>query len=414
MSSSFAPVKVNERVILMDALRGLALLGIFIANIPGFNFMAQGSEPTYSTSYDHTVEFLETMLIEGKFYSIFSLLFGWGIAVQMQRREDKLLNPINFARRRLAFMLLLGLAHIVFLWIGDIVAFYAMVGFVLLGMRKWKDKTLLILSILLILSPILLYYLKMQFNWAKAPAGFLFDTGDKLTTELTGIKSNEDFSRFAANMNYFDLVKLNISGFFYRYGDLLFQSRPVKVLGMFILGYLLGRNGRYKTLLNDHRFLWTLAISGLVIGLVGNYFVAQIQHKDPSAYFRFKPAGWHKTIAYAIGVAPLAIGYVALFFLFATTTLGKSVVRMLHYPGKMAFTNYIMQSLIATIFFMPFGFGMMGKLGPAYGFLFAFLVFVFQIFFSKIWLSYFQYGPVEWLWRSATYGKWQSMKKLEI
>ena len=409
--SSFAPVNVNERVILMDALRGLALLGIFIANIPGFNFMAQGSEPTYSTSFDHRFEFLETMLIEGKFYSIFSLLFGWGIAVQMQRREDKSLSPISFAVRRLVFMLVLGLAHIVFLWIGDIVAFYAMVGFVLLAMRKLKDRTLLIMAILLILSPILLYYLKMQFNWAKAPAGFLFDTGDQLTGKLTGISSNEEFFKFAANMNYFEHIKLNIAGFFYRYGDLLFQSRPVKVLGMFILGYLLGRNGRYKTLLKDQRLLWILAIAGLVIGLTSNYFVAQIQHTNPSAYYTFKPDGLNKTIFYAIGVAPLAIGYVALFFLFATTTLGKSVVRMLHYPGKMAFTNYIMQSLIATIFFMPFGFGMMGKLGTAYGFLFAFLVFVFQIFFSKIWLSNFQYGPVEWLWRSATYGKWQSMKK---
>lgn len=411
MSSSFAPVKVNERVILMDALRGLALLGIFIANIPGYNFFSGGTEPAYASTYDHRFDFLETMLIEGKFYTIFSLLFGWGIAIQMQRREDKLLNPISFARRRLFFMLLLGLAHIVFLWIGDIVAFYAMVGFVLLAIRNWKDKTLLILAILLILSPILWYYLKMQFDWAKAPHIFLFDTGDKLSSKFTGINSNEEFFRFAANMNYFDLVKLNVAGFFYRYGDLLFQSRTVKVLGIFIIGYLLGRNGRYKTLLNNHRFLWTIAISGLVIGLSANYFVAQIQHKDPSAYYSFKPAGLTKTIWYAIGVAPLALGYVALFCLFASTSLGKGLVKILHYPGKMAFTNYIMQSFIATIFFMPFGFNMMGQLGTAYQFLFAFVVFIFQIILSRIWLYYFQYGPVEWLWRSATYGKWQSIKK---
>jgi uncharacterized protein len=410
MSSSFVPVKVSERVILMDALRGLALLGIFIANIPGFNFFSQGTEPVYTSAFDHKFEFLGTMLIEGKFYSIFSLLFGWGIAVQLQRREEKSLNPISFARRRLLFMLLLGLAHIVFLWIGDIVAFYAMVGFVLLVMRKWKDRTLLILAILLIFSPILWYYLKMQINWTRVPSGFLFETGDKVTERITGINSNDSFFKFANNMDYFDLIKLNIGGFFYRYGDLVFQSRPVKVLGIFIIGYLLGRNGRYKTLLKDQRFLWIVAISGLVTGLIFNYLMAQVQHKDPSAYYSFKPAGFIKTIYYALGVAPLAMGYVAIFCLFATTAMGRGLVKVLHYPGKMAFTNYIMQSFIATIFFMPFGFQMMGKLGPAYQFLFAFVVFVFQIILSRIWLSYFQFGPVEWLWRSATYGKWQSMK----
>jgi len=137
---SLTPVQSAERIHLIDALRGIAILGIFIANLPvGFSFYDASLPNTgpWFHPWDQKAVFIEHMLIEGKFYSIFSLLFGWGLAIQLKRSELKGLTPVSFVRRRLLFMFLLGLAHLLLLWTGDIVAFYALVGFVFLWIRKW-------------------------------------------------------------------------------------------------------------------------------------------------------------------------------------------------------------------------------------------------------------------------------------
>ncbi len=408
--STFSPLCNSDRLTVMDALRGFSLLGIFIANIPGFNFFARPDmlDPAYTTSWDNAFTFLDHMFLEGKFYSIFSLLFGWGLAIQMQRREENKLKPVSFARRRLFFMLLLGLAHIVLLWVGDIVAFYAMLGFVLLAIRKCKDRTLFITAVVLILLPVLLYYLKMVWSPIRTPEFFLRETAISVDEKITGITSFEEYLVFVSGMDYFDLVKSNIAGFFWRYQDLFFQSRIPKVLGMFILGYLLGRNGRYKSLIKNYKLLLIIGICGLAIGLPANFYMAGISSGD---YYDLKQQGFYKTIAYALGVAPLAIGYVAFFFLLGSTGFGKRMVQVLSPVGRMAFSNYIFQSIVATIFFLPFGLNMLGKLGSVHQALFAITVFFLQVLISSIWLHYFQFGPVEWLWRSATYKKAQSFSK---
>jgi uncharacterized protein len=212
-------------------------------------------------------------------------------------------------------------------------------------------------------------------------------------------------------MDYPGLIRNNIAGIFYRYADLFFQSRIFKVMAMFILGYLLARNGRYKTLLADRKFLWKVAIAGLLLGLPSNFMLAY--NSNEGAYYGLKIEGFYQTIFYALGVAPLALAYVSLFFLLALTRAGKFVVKLISPMGKMAFTNYIMQSLAAILLLMPFGIGIL-KMGALYNTIFALSFFMVQIIISHIWLSYFQYGPVEWLWRTATYGKRQSFKKSKV
>ena len=121
--------------------------------------------------------------------------------------------------------------------------------------------------------------------------------------------------------------------------------------------------------------------------------------------------GLKQTVAYAFGVAPLAIAYICLIFLFAKSSVGEKMLKLIQPVGKMAFSNYIMHSIIGTIVFTGIGFALDRQVGPVYYTLFAFIVFAIQILISRWWLSHFQFGPVEWLWRSATYGKRQSMKK---
>ena len=175
--------------------------------------------------------------------------------------------------------------------------------------------------------------------------------------------------------------------------------------GIAFLGYLLGKDDRYKQLIANTKLLWSIAIGGLILGLPCNYMLAR--YMEEGKYYNLGMEGLYQTIVYAFGVAPLALAYVALFFLAARTSFGKKCVAILQPVGKMAFSNYILHSLVGCFVFYGFGFAMLHQVGPVYTTLFAFLVFIGQIIFSTLWLKYFNYGPVEWLWRSGTYGKWQ-------
>jgi len=412
---SLTPVQSAERIHLIDALRGIAILGIFIANLSvGFSFYDASLPNTgpWFHPWDKQTVFFEHLLIEGKFYSIFSLLFGWGLAIQLKRSELKGLTPVSFVRRRLLFMFLLGLAHLLLLWTGDIVAFYALVGFMFLWIRKWKDRTLFITAIILLLSPILLYYLKMKFDWMMAPAGILYETGEKIDIHVSGIGGFEEFVKKLKYGNYIDHLQTLLSGVFYRFGDLVFQSRIPKVLGMFVLGYLLGKDDRYKQIIGNTRLLWSIAITGLLLGLPCNYMLAR--YMEEGKYYSLGIEGLYQSLVYAFGVAPLALAYVALFFLAARTKAGKKCVTILQPVGKMAFSNYIIHSLVGCFVFYGFGFAMLREVGPVYTTILAFLVFIGQIIFSTLWLKYFNYGPVEWLWRSGTYGKWQKIQSTTL
>ncbi|MEO7265643.1 MAG: DUF418 domain-containing protein [Ferruginibacter sp.] len=408
------PVTNAEREKLMDVLRGFAILGIFIANL---HFMSMYNEReltgAYYSRYDDTMKFLQAMFIEGKFYSVFSLLFGWGIAMQIQRLQQKGIDGIGLVKRRLWVMLLLGFMHLILLWTGDIVAFYAMLGFLLLPFRKMSNKKLLIWAVALILSPIVLYALKMNILWLNAPAFILFETGNKVRHFFTPATVISDGPPHFIISTWIDLWKENLAGIFGRYGYLFFVSRISKVLGMFLVGYMLGRNNYYKTILANKSLLLKIALGGLIIGLPANYMLAQYM-KDEGPYFNLQTDGLYYTIVYALGVAPLAMCYAATIALLYQTGI-KKLLMVLQPVGKMAFTNYIMHSLIGVLVFQEIGLGLGGQFGPVAWTIFALCIFAGQIILSHIWLHFFNYGPIEWLWRSMTYKKWQPMvKKKEL
>ena len=414
---NLAPVQTKDREVFMDILRGFAILGIFIANLgSGFSWYreeAQLTGPFLLPELDHKMGFLHHMFIEGKFYSIFSLLFGWGIALQFKRADAKGINAAPTVRRRLFFMLLLGAVHLL-IWPGDIVFFYALLGFILLPLRKFSNRTLLVTGIILVLSPILLYWAKMTWPVLNYPAELLVKTGIKVDGALLNLKSEDDFINMMKHGSWFDQLKGNISGFFFRYNYLFFVSRVPKVLGMFLIGYVVGRSDFYKNILQHKKILYWVIGIGLLIGLPANFYLARYMTYFNGDYFNLKTKGLHQTIFYALGVAPLAMVYVALFMLSFQTGVGKKILSILAPVGKMAFSNYILQSLIGNFVFLGAGLGYMGQVGPVYYTLFGIGVFIIQIILSTIWLKYFNYGPLEWLWRSATYKKWQPMRKQPV
>ncbi len=420
MNKSIAPVENKEREVFMDVLRGLAIFGILIANLTvgglswGSNHIKTG--PFLLPDLDKQLSFLYTIFIDGKFYSIFSLLFGWGIALQIKRGINKGGDSIPTIRRRLFFMLLLGLVHIL-IWTGDIVLFYAMLGFVLLPLRRFSNKTLLITGAVLIFLPIVLYAAKMQWSWVNAPANLLRELELITYKHLLGFSDmgnnwdSQELETWLNQTNWWGIFKLNMAGIFSRFWYLFFISRIPKVLGMFLIGFVLGRSDFYKNFAQNKKTVYWIIGFGLLIGLPANYLLAHYQSNFGADYFYLKINGLLQTIAYAFGVAPLALAYVGAFMLCFQTTIGNKIMSVLAPVGKMAFSNYMTHSLVCSFIFLPQGLDYGGKVGTFYLSILASIIFVSQIIISTIWLRYFNFGPVEWVWRSLTYGKMQVMSK---
>ncbi len=401
----------------MDALRGLAILGIFIINLTGLSLHStEHLQGGIYSAYDDTMVFLQHWFIEGKFYSIFSLLFGWGLALQMKRaqgnEERVVVSPL--IRRRLLFMFALGFIHLAFIWNGDIVAFYALVAWLLVPFINQTPRRLVLMGVICVLLPIPLYWLKMNYPVFKAPSDFLFSMVDRMDQFFFGFSGPEASSKIMELFkkgNLADFLLLNFDGLFWRFGDLFFQSRIFKVLGMFMVGFGLGKSGYFNHLMKNPRILWWIVGIGFVVGLPYNYLLAVTMRDLPQTYQALQPAGLWRTTVYALGVVPQSMAYVATLALFFRTGIGHKVLMWVAPVGKMAFTNYISHSLICVLIFSGIGLGYMGMLGPMAWTLFALVVYVVQIAFSTFWLGKFEYGPLEWIWRSLTYGKVQSMKR---
>lgn len=412
-----SPVKKKERETFMDVLRGFAILGIFLANLHSFSWwewVPAGTEgPLLVPVLDQRVEFFRHFLVEGKFYSIFSLLFGWGMAIQLARLQAQGIQSVFIIRKRLAIMLLLGAVHLL-LWPGDIVFFYGLLGFLLLMCRNFSPKRMLWLGMVLVLSPILLYWLKMKFPALNFPVDKLSQAGEWADRHITQIGSAEGFQSYLKKADWIDVLKADIPGFFFRYTDLFFQSRISKVLGMMIIGMAIGKSNFYQHWNRNRKTVVFILIGGLLVGLPANYILAVYMKNDGGSYYGLTVKGWNQTVAYAVGVAPLALAYVAAFMLLFQRSIARRFMNCLAPVGRMAFSNYIFQTLVGNFVFLNAGLGFMTKVGPMYYSLFGLVVFILQVIISTAWLKRFNYGPIEWLWRSATYGKWQPMRQIEL
>lgn len=401
MKESTRPLPApHEREVFMDALRGFAILGIFIANLNYLSLNFGKSEGLFHLAWDDEVSFWKKVFFEGKFYSIFSLLFGWGFALQYQKTIDSGITGSGMLFRRLWGMLLLGLMHMVLLWFGDIVAFYALLALLCLyPVRRVAPKKLAIIGGVFILLPIAHYAAMKWIPAFRFPYEWLFKTGAELDEKL-GI----DFSAppVEQTQTWWQIWKINVSGFFFRYGGLYFESRFFKVLGMFYIGYALGRNYYYRRVLNDKALLKKIAGVGLLVALPLNVLLAYLM-KNNRAYENLETAGLYQTIVYALAVAPLALGYVALLALGWQQKLFHNTLRVLQPVGKMAFSNYMLQSLSCLLIFTGIGLGYAQQLGHFYQLIFGVLFFGLQVLFSHGWLYFFRFGPVEWVWRCMTY-----------
>jgi len=406
MSDVISPVKPKERHMILDALRGLALLGICLANFPEFSLYTFLESEVVSAmptaGIDTVVKYLQYIFIDGKFYTLFSLLFGVGFSIILSNAAQKNKNGMKIFYRRMTVLFFVGLFHLLFLWAGDILILYAFVGLFLPLFRSVSSKKLLIYSIGLLLFPILIDACVVAFNWnLSAPvikATHYFHGKFGITEESFPVWLVE-------SKTYLDVLKFNLAGSFIRMQEFIEGNRAFKVLGLFLLGLYIGRNKIYADLEGSKHLLKKVAAYGFIIGFPTSLLYAwSAMNSHP-----FGLAG-HSAIS-AVSVVPLSLAYTAAICLWYLKNKERKVFRFFAAPGRMALTNYIMQSVFGIIVFYGIGFALGARTGLVYVELIALAVFAIQVLYSSIWLYYNQYGPLEWGWRMLTYGKWLKLLK---
>ncbi|MEJ7610878.1 MAG: DUF418 domain-containing protein [Ferruginibacter sp.] len=412
MQPTIQPIALTERATILDILRGIALFGICIANYPILSmyvFQRQDIKEAMSTAaVDQWIPYVHFALIDGKFYSLFSLLFGIGFSIILLRNQAKGKSGLGYFYRRLIILALIGLAHAFLLWNGDILFLYALIGMLLPLFRNLKDKTLIITWAVLIFSPLVFDLFKGLTDNKYNPANFFFNNAIALGNKY-GITQDNFGTWQAMKTEYSDVLKFNHSGFFWRWEGLINSNRLPKVLGMFLLGLYVGRKMIYAKLEEHVPLLKKVQKWGFLIGLpfsIGHAYV-ELNHLPDG------PIGLLHPLFYALNVVPLSLAYTATICLWYLQPRSRKRLSVFAAPGRMALTNYILQSFIAMVLFFGIGLGFGGKTPLTYVIVIAALVYLFQILFSHFWLRYFNYGPVEWIWRQLTYGKRLKLRRVK-
>jgi uncharacterized protein len=396
--SQITPISSQERIEILDVLRGLAICGILIGNMQwfsGYGMMPQALAEQ-SPFADRITHFLVHFFVEGKFYSIFSFLFGFGFALQISRAEERGDRRASLFKRRLFWLLIIGLLHAYLLWAGDILSIYALMGFVLILFRRKTNGALLkwafALMVIPILTYILIYILFVAFVTPEALAAFQAGQVDFWNEAVKKVQQS----------SYLQIITdFNLQYIIGRYAGLIFDMRLPKILAMFLLGFYAYRRGFFQDLSSHQPFIRRVLVYGLVLGLIGNVAFAALAGKE--ALIPPTPAGIAGVVSYAFGVPALALFFIALVATLWQKAAWRRLLAFLAPVGRMALTNYLLQTVICVFIFYGYGFAQFGRIGARTATLIALGIFLFQILMSALWLKYFAYGPMEWIWRQLTY-----------
>ncbi len=398
---NLTPVVPEERIVVLDVLRGFALLGIMVMNMEGFNMpgssWAMDPRP-FQGALDMTVAFITTTVFAGKANSIFSFLFGLGMAIQLQRAETRGGGLVPVYLRRLLVLGLIGAAHATLLWNGDVLHAYAVLGLLLLAVRRASDRTLWILIAVFLVAPML----GSLYGWfAQHPPLHPLPHYQALAQEHIRVFQHGTYAeqvgvRLLELHEGYILSAPRLQGWMWLY--------PMFGVTM-LLGFMAGRRRLFSDV-KAHAatfrrvMVWCLGL-GVAVAMAFALMMA-LRPKPTGLPTLFDVVG---SSLYNLNRPLLCVGYVAAITLLFQRERVRRWLLPLASAGSMPLTNYLMQSVIATTIFYSHGFGLFGTVGPALGFVIAVAIFVMQVVYSRAWLRGFRFGPLEWLWRGAAYGR---------
>ncbi|MDB4913190.1 MAG: hypothetical protein JWM95_834 [Gemmatimonadetes bacterium] len=391
-----ATLPVRERIQALDVIRGVAVGGILLANVLVFFGLfaipANRAAALPTAAADTVARFLEHVFVDGKFYSVFSLLFGIGFGVQLSRGGDA---AVPRFRRRLRILLGIGAVHAFLVWAGDILMLYALLGFTMPWFARKSNRSLLRWTVGLLAVPTVLY--------AVALVAWML-TGSPATpaTSAVGVPP-KILSMFEAmgRGTLKDALLGNLVFVGIRWADLVVTVRFPKVLGMFLLGLWTVRSGIALSPSAHRQTVRQWSLLGLSVGLPANLIAAWSMERWP--YLMPSAGGLIGVVMQGIGVPMLAIGYAATIALLVVD--GRRVITVFGPVGRMALTNYLMHSITCVVLSYGFGFALWWRVGASRAMFIAITILAVQIPLSAWWLSHYRFGPVEWVWRRLTYGR---------
>lgn len=401
---------VKKRIVELDALRGFALLGIALANFPEFSlwtFLDEGARAALpNAGADPVLRFLQYMLVDGKFYTIFSVLFGIGFTITIDNAVRRGADWVRIFYRRMAGLAVIGFLHLMFVWSGDILLLYALMGMLLPLFYKCSQKTVLRWSAFFLVMPVLIAALRGVSGID--PSAALYDAWwDKAAAVGIGADNFATWLRDART--YGEVFRFLRQGAVERMWEFVSGMRYFKVLGLFLFGFFLGRgkvHGRLEDLKPAMRRIGTICLAaGLPLSFI--YAMASTRGCTPVV----------KEVIYAAGVYPLAMAYMCGFLLLilgkGPSSFPRKAARALACPGKMALSSYLFQSVMGVVLFYGIGFGLGAGMTLWQTELVALGAFLLETGLCMLWLRRFAFGPVEWLWRIWNYGRLFPIRRTE-
>ncbi|PKP91613.1 MAG: hypothetical protein CVT75_08990 [Alphaproteobacteria bacterium HGW-Alphaproteobacteria-14] len=406
--AAIAPVTAGERIDALDFIRGLAVMGILAANIIAFGqpfeaYMYPAAFLTDSGDPNGWMWIAQFVAIDGKMRGLFTLLFGAGIYLFMEKAWARGATR-GLQAWRLAILMVFGMVHFFFIWPGDILFYYALFGFVSLACLKWSAKTQLWVGLAGYMLGVLIYAVMFTATWAVADTSFgeispeLAEMRAGMVAAIDDTLARGDVPNAAiAAGDYGTLLMHRLTEQWSEplNNALLFglETLPLMLIGvaLYRLGFFDGAIGRAKLL----RWGWIGVIAGglahLAIGLV-------VQ----AGGFTF-----YGTLAAFIGWSPLprlwmVLGLAALLVAYAPSATGWLGERI-RAAGRAAFTNYLGTSILMMLVFHGWALGLFGELNRPQLYIVVVLAWAVMLAWSKPWLDRFRYGPLEWIWRSLTY-----------
>jgi len=421
-TQSFSPVETGERITALDIMRGFVLCGILLMNINGFGLAHAYQDPTVAGGYEgwNLYTWVTTnMLFEGTMRGLFSLLFGVGMYILLDRldKRDAGIKGADIYFRRLTWLLFFGVIHAYLLiWSGEILFNYALMGFLVYSFRRLAPKTLIAIAVVLFSIGSLWNYMeykgKVDLLYMVEQAKVLKAEGKEMDRDMKDAteewekiledRTPESIEFFNEGMRkgYFGVVAFNAPEVFKwkTYGP--YRYDVWDILSMMLLGIALFK---WNVLSGEKsvRFYAIMVLIGYAIGLTVNYFETTHILNNNFSYISF----FETNTTYDLGRVAVSMGHIGLIMLFCKLNILKFFKYAISCVGKMALTNYLMHSLICMIIFTGVGFGMFGKLQRFELLYVVFGIWIFQLILSPIWLRYYHYGPVEWLWRRLSYLK---------
>jgi uncharacterized protein len=397
------PTAERNRLPLLDAVRGTALGGILLANLTSFfgadmlTAAERAAQP--AAAVGQAVLFGVDWLVEGKFYSVFSMLFGIGFALQAARARSRGDDIGPFFRRRMAVLVLIGLTHMYLLWAGDILLLYGVMGLLLPWLWRRPMPTRLAAMAALFTVPFATHVMVWLSDGALDPRAPFASVGATLR-EAFGIASRTTLDLFARGSSL-DYWAWNTAYAVVRPGTYLQSGRSAKVLALFLLGAWLASTVLPR-LAGSRRLLWRTAWLGGTVGLLASAVYAAIKAEARST-FELSGVGLVQTAAYTLGTTPLALAYMAVATLAWQQTAWQARLAWFVPLGRMALSVYLTQTLVQLLLFSSHGARLAGRLPIALLPVVALAILVTQQRVCRWWLARHAQGPVEWLWRRAVY-----------